>query len=105
MQAKQLAAVNGIALSVAMELAIEKFEDGTFGYYFVDHNAQTLFWPETVKSRKLLRGVRGVSEKSHISELSILFEIILIFSKSRVCAGGAILVCSPTCECFPGLHY
>ncbi|OJA13321.1 hypothetical protein AZE42_08620 [Rhizopogon vesiculosus] len=66
MEAKQLAAVNGIALSETMELAIEKFEDGKFGYYFVDHDAQILFWPKPVRSRALMSGVRGVTEKGHI---------------------------------------
>ncbi|OAX32741.1 hypothetical protein K503DRAFT_869980 [Rhizopogon vinicolor AM-OR11-026] len=65
-EAKQLAAVNGIALTETVELAIEKFEDGKFGYYFVDHDAQILLWPESVTSWALMGGVRGVTEKGHI---------------------------------------
>ncbi|OAX30976.1 hypothetical protein K503DRAFT_870812 [Rhizopogon vinicolor AM-OR11-026] len=66
MEAKQLAAVNGIALNETTELAIEKFEDGKFGYYFVDHDAQIIFWPESVGSWALMNDVRGVTKKSHI---------------------------------------
>ena len=72
MQVKELAAMEGIVLSVTTELAIERFQDGFFGYYFVDHDAQTLFWPKPVKSGRLMNGVRGVSEESHISELRIV---------------------------------
>ncbi|OAX36833.1 hypothetical protein K503DRAFT_867288 [Rhizopogon vinicolor AM-OR11-026] len=66
MEAKQRATDSGITLSETMELTIEKFEDGKFGYYFVDHDAQILFWPELVRSWALMNGIRGVTEKSHI---------------------------------------
>ncbi|KAG1737401.1 hypothetical protein EDB19DRAFT_1877831 [Suillus lakei] len=49
-----------------MELAIEKLPDGVFGYYFIDHEARILFWPEIVRSRELMNHVRGVTDKSHI---------------------------------------
>lgn len=68
MQARQMAAESGVNLSETVELAIEKFEDRTFGYYFVDHDAQILFWPELVRSWELMSGVRGVIEKNHISK-------------------------------------
>lgn len=51
-----------------MELAIEKLPKGDFGYYFVDHDARIIFWPEIVKSRELMIHVRGVVDKSHISK-------------------------------------
>lgn len=68
MQARQIAAESGVTLSETVEIVIEKFEDRTFGYYFVDHDAQILFWPESVRSWELMIGVRGVTEKSHISK-------------------------------------
>ncbi|KIK41287.1 hypothetical protein CY34DRAFT_85691 [Suillus luteus UH-Slu-Lm8-n1] len=49
-----------------MELAIEKLSEGVFGYYFVDHDAQIIFWPEIVKSWELMLYVRGVVDKSHM---------------------------------------
>ncbi|KAG2151270.1 uncharacterized protein EDB93DRAFT_1249467 [Suillus bovinus] len=64
-QANQMAAENG-RVCANMELAIEKFPEGEFGYYFVDHDARIIFWPEIVKSRELMIHVRGVSDKSHI---------------------------------------
>jgi hypothetical protein len=73
MQAKELAKAKGISLSETVELAVEKFDNGTFGYYFVDHDAQILFWPVPVTSQSLMNGVRGVTEKSHISERGIYF--------------------------------
>ncbi|KAG0708036.1 hypothetical protein DFH29DRAFT_994663 [Suillus ampliporus] len=61
-QARQLAAESG----KNRELAIEKLSDGVFGYYFVDHDAQIIFWPQSVTSRELMNHVRGVTNKSHI---------------------------------------
>ncbi|KAJ8579780.1 hypothetical protein M405DRAFT_939021 [Rhizopogon salebrosus TDB-379] len=65
MEVKQIAAENGIALSDTTELVIERCK-GSIGYYFVDHDAQILFWPQPVMSMELMNGVRGVTEKSHI---------------------------------------
>ncbi|KAJ8584356.1 hypothetical protein M405DRAFT_798136, partial [Rhizopogon salebrosus TDB-379] len=65
MEAKQMAAENGIALSSTTELVIERCKGGT-GYYFVDHDAQILFWPQPVMSWELMSGVKGVTKKSHI---------------------------------------
>ena len=80
-----------------MELAIEKFPGGVYGYYFVDHDAQILFWPEPVRSRSLMNHVRGVTDKNHISERVVNFRKNPFFDilEPRVCAGGAILVRSP----------
>ncbi|KAG1844492.1 hypothetical protein F4604DRAFT_1821473 [Suillus subluteus] len=49
-QANQMAAESG-KVCATMELAIEKLSEGVFGYYFVDHDARIIFWPEIVKSR------------------------------------------------------
>jgi hypothetical protein len=70
MEAKQMAAENGIALSDTTELVIERCKGG-IGYYFVDHDAQILFWPQPVTSWKLMNDVKGVTEKSHISERGV----------------------------------
>lgn len=64
-QANQMAAESG-KVCPTMELAIEKLPNGKFGYYFVDHDARIIFWPEIVKSRELMNHVRGVTDKSHI---------------------------------------
>ncbi|KIK44227.1 hypothetical protein CY34DRAFT_802927 [Suillus luteus UH-Slu-Lm8-n1] len=64
-QANQMAAGSG-KVCATMELAIEKLPKGDFGYYFVDHDARIIFWPEIVKSRELMIHVRGVVDKSHI---------------------------------------
>lgn len=64
-QANQMAAGSG-KVCATMELAIEKLSEGDFGYYFVDHDARIVFWPEIVKSRELMIHVRGVIDKSHI---------------------------------------
>ncbi|KAG2368660.1 hypothetical protein BDR07DRAFT_1390525, partial [Suillus spraguei] len=64
-QANQMAAESG-KVCPTMELAIEKLPNGKFGYYFVDHDARIIFWPEIVKSRELMIHVRGVTDKSHI---------------------------------------
>jgi hypothetical protein len=69
-EAKQMAAENGIALNSTMELVIERRKGG-IGYYFVDHDAQILFWPQPVMSWELISGVKGVTEKSHISERGV----------------------------------
>ena len=37
-------------------------------YYFVDHNARTLFWLEVYDMRRLLDDIRGAEEPGHISE-------------------------------------
>jgi hypothetical protein len=66
-QANQMAAESG-KVCATMELAIEKLPEGDFGYYFVDHDARIIFWPEVVKSRELILHVRGVIDKSHISK-------------------------------------
>jgi hypothetical protein len=70
MEAKQMTAENGIALSDTTELVVERCKGG-IGYYFVDHDAQILFWPEPVTSWKLMNDVKGVTEKSHISERGV----------------------------------
>ncbi|KAG2746468.1 hypothetical protein P692DRAFT_20807432 [Suillus brevipes Sb2] len=64
-QANQMAAESG-KVCATMELAIEKLSEGIFGYYFVDHDAQIIFWPEIVRSWELMFNVRGVTDKSHI---------------------------------------
>ncbi|KAG1793495.1 uncharacterized protein HD556DRAFT_508715 [Suillus plorans] len=64
-QANRMAAESG-NVCATMELAIEKLSEGVFGYYFVDHEARIIFWPEIVKSRELMIHVRGVSDKNHI---------------------------------------
>ncbi|KAG1850188.1 hypothetical protein F4604DRAFT_1809444 [Suillus subluteus] len=64
-QANQMAAESG-KVCATMELAIEKLSEGVFGYYFVDHDARIIFWPEIVKSRELMIHVRGVTDKNHI---------------------------------------
>ncbi|KAG1815232.1 uncharacterized protein BJ212DRAFT_1481755 [Suillus subaureus] len=64
-QANQMAAESG-KVCATMELAIEKRSEGVFGYYFVDHDARIIFWPEIVQSRELMIHVRGVTDKSHI---------------------------------------
>ncbi|KAG1764717.1 hypothetical protein EDD22DRAFT_801268 [Suillus occidentalis] len=64
-QANQMAAESG-KVCVTMELAIEKLSEGVFGYYFVDHDARIIFWPEIVKSWELMLYVRGVVDKSHM---------------------------------------
>ncbi|KAG1902371.1 uncharacterized protein F5891DRAFT_1023774 [Suillus fuscotomentosus] len=64
-QANRMAAESG-NFCATMELAIEKLSEGVFGYYFVDHEARIIFWPEIVRSRELMIHVRGVSEKNHI---------------------------------------
>jgi len=66
-QANQKAAESG-KVCATMELAIEKLSEGNFGYYFVDHDARIIFWPETVQSRELMNHVRGVTDRSHISK-------------------------------------
>jgi hypothetical protein len=70
MEAKQLVKENGIAFSDTMELVMEMCKGG-IGYYFVDHVAQILFWPQPVMSWELMSGVKGVTEKSHISERGV----------------------------------
>ncbi|KAG2124192.1 hypothetical protein DEU56DRAFT_904044 [Suillus clintonianus] len=64
-EANQMVAEIG-KVCATMELAVEKLPSGAFGYYFVDHDARIIFWPETVRSRHLMNHVRGVVEKSHI---------------------------------------
>ncbi|KAG2139269.1 hypothetical protein DEU56DRAFT_800456 [Suillus clintonianus] len=64
-QANKMAAEAGMVCAT-MELAVEKLPNDNFGYYFVDHDARVIFWPEPVQSRELMHHVRGVVEKSHV---------------------------------------
>jgi hypothetical protein len=47
---------------------VETKDKKTMQYYFVDHNARTLFWLDDYDMSCLLDDIRGAEEPSHISE-------------------------------------
>ncbi|KIJ08402.1 hypothetical protein PAXINDRAFT_172933 [Paxillus involutus ATCC 200175] len=60
-----MAKTDGIQLSQDTELVIELGERAVY-YYFVDRQHRILFWLHAFEHKKLLRHVKGVTNKSHI---------------------------------------
>jgi hypothetical protein len=66
--AYEAAHIANIRLHSSMELALELMDDKQLGYYFADHKKHVIFWFEVHRSIALMKDVRGVERKSHVSQ-------------------------------------
>jgi hypothetical protein len=87
-----------IPLDLLVELGLElMMRDGKemWGYYFVDHKRRVIFWFEDYESSDLMKNIRGVESKSHVSKF---FSWNMLVSNScncvalRVCITFSVLV-------------
>jgi hypothetical protein len=63
------------------------------GYYFIDHESRSLFWPEEFEADYLLQEVKGVTQAYQISEYLCSLTLYLAdTASSRACDGSRILV-------------
>ena len=53
---------------LVLDIVETKDKKTTRQYYFVDHNARTLFWLEVYDMSRLLEDICGAKEGGHISE-------------------------------------
>lgn len=52
---------------VEVVLDLTENDDYECGYYLVLHSQRTLFWLDSIDSKVLSRGVKGVTDLAHIS--------------------------------------
>ncbi|OAX34995.1 hypothetical protein K503DRAFT_868561 [Rhizopogon vinicolor AM-OR11-026] len=55
-----------ISLHPSVELVLELMDNGSWGYYFADHDRRVVFWFEDHMSFALMSYIRGVERKSHV---------------------------------------
>lgn len=91
-EAERLAVEKGFVLAASVELYLQ-VDDEDCNYYFIDREAQTVFWLEEYETSEL--GLHPVVSPSHLSKFFFLkfgLEFSVAHTPSfRMGAGGSVL--------------